>query len=125
MPPRRKSARALGPAVTMDRHWWQGVVAFHQRWCRTSMVRECEAQMLASLPQSIARIEMELADPERRHENPLSIGGTSVGWLWTATWLLRVCWSTAFSRQDRELCAAAGWQIAVWAGGQETPSGEP
>lgn len=110
----------------MDRSWWWEVVKFHDRWCRTPMVRQCEAQMLACIPQSVARIQIELADPERRHENPLSISGTAIGWLWTSTWLLRVCWSPAFSERDRKLCAAAGWQIAVWAGGKAKQiTGEP
>lgn len=114
--------------VLLSRVHWAQFIRLHQRWARSTMVRDTPAQMLAALPQSVARIEIELQDRTRRGLDPLPVSGTEPGWGLVASWLLQICTARVMPELPRQWAVFLGHQIACQTGGvglPQTQTGEP
>lgn len=114
--------------VVLSRVHWAQFIKLHQRWSRSTLVQHTSAQMLAALPQSVARVEIELHDGERSHLNPLPVSGSEPGWGLVASWLLQICTSQAMAELARQWAVFLGHQIACQTGGvglPQTETGEP
>lgn len=114
--------------VVLQRVHWAQFIRLHQRWSRSTMVQHTPSQMLAALPQSVARVEIELHDPERSHLNPLPVSGSEPGWALVAAWLLQICTSRAMAELPRQWAVFLGHQITCQTGGvglAQPKTGEP
>lgn len=129
--PRRRrpeAPRVPQQVVLLSRAHWGQFIRLHERWARSTMVRDTPAQMLVALPQSVARIEIELQDRTRRDLDPLPVSGTDPGWGLIASWLLQICTSKALPELPRQWAVFLGHQIACQTGGlagPQTETGEP
>lgn len=125
--PRRRTPEAPPvpqQVVLLSRVHWGQFIRLHQRWARSIMVRDTPAQMLAALPQSVARVEIELQDRTRRDFDPLPVSGTERGWGLVASWLLQICTSTALPELPKQWAVFLGHQIACQTGGVGLPQSE-
>jgi hypothetical protein len=114
--------------VVLSRTHWLQFIRLHERWSRSTMVRDTPSQMLAALPQSVARVEIELQAGDRRHIDPLPVSGSEPGWGLVSSWLLRICTATALPELPRRWAVFLGYQIACQTGGvglPHTETGEP
>ena len=114
--------------VVLSRVHWAQFIQLHQRWSRSTMVRDTPAQMLAALPQAVSRVEIELHDGERNHLNPLPVSGSEPGWGLVASWLLQICTSRAMAELPRQWAVFLGHQITCQTGGvglAKTETGQP
>ena len=129
--PRRRPAEAPPvpqQVVVLSRAHWGQFIRLHHRWARSTMVRDTPAQMLAALPQSVARIEIALGDPQRRSLDQLPVSGSEPGWGLVASWLLQICTSRAMAELPRQWAVFLGHQITCQTGGvglAKTETGEP
>lgn len=103
--------------VVLHRVHWTQFITLHERWSRSTMVQHTSSQMLAALPQSVARVEIELHDRERSHLNPLPVAGSEPGWGLVASWLLQICTCKAMGELPRQWAVFLGHQITCQTGG--------
>ena len=114
--------------VVLSRVHWGQLIRLHHRWARSTMVRDTPAQMLAALPQAVARVEIELQAEDRRKVDPLPVSGSEPGWGLVSSWLLRICTATDLPELPRQWAVFLGHQIACQTGGvglPQTETGEP
>ena len=103
--------------VVLSRVHWGQLIRLHHRWARSTMVRDTPAQMLAALPQAVARVEIELQAEDRRKVDPLPVSGSEPGWGLVASWLLQICTSRAMAELPRQWAVFLGHQITCQTGG--------